>query len=370
MTEKLLTGFDAPVAYAMYLDKPLRNHTLLQAIARVDRPYENIDNGLIVDYIGIFENLQRALSFDTDNLSLGLIDLEQLKKQFNELLHTAQQQLAPVRLDKIVGRTDRLINHFIDEKLREAFFQTFKALQSAYEIIAPDAFLRPHIDEYMHIIDLYRVLASYYDPKDKDNRLMRVLRAKTESLIGEHFDTSGPLSPLPLYPINENIADVIKADNCSDRVKVINLYRSLIVDIEDKREEHPYLLSFAAEVERIIGELRERQISTETALQQLEIEALNVTSLQEERKASTLDNLAFSLRMVIQAHGILDGSDALATELSEYLQTKDGWRFNKNLERTVRIQLYSILNRILPDSLKSKMKTVVDELFRMHEINV
>ena len=370
VTEKLLTGFDAPVAYAMYLDKPLRNHTLLQAIARVNRPYENKENGLIVDYIGIFENLQRALSFDTDNLSLGLIDLEQLKKQFSELLHTAQQQLAPVRLDKIAGRTDRLIDHFFDEKLREAFFQTFKALQSAYEIIAPDAFLRPHIDEYMRIVDLYRILASYYDPKDKENRLMRVLRAKTESLISEHIDTSGPLSPLPLYPINENIADVIKADKCSDRVKVINLYRSLIVDIEDKREEHPYLLSIAAEVERIIGELRERQISTETALQQLEIEALNVTSLQEERAASTLDNLAFSLRMVIQAHGIPDDSDALSTELSEYLQTKDGWRFNKNLERTVRINLYGILNRILPDSLKTKMKTVVDELFRMHEINV
>lgn len=60
VTEKLLTGYDAPILYAMYLDKPLKDHTLLQAIARVNRPYEGKTCGLIIDYIGLFENLQRA----------------------------------------------------------------------------------------------------------------------------------------------------------------------------------------------------------------------------------------------------------------------------------------------------------------------
>jgi len=65
VTEKLLTGFDAPVLYAMYLDKPLRDHTLLQAIARVNRPYENEaagmvkPHGFVMDFIGIFDMLQR-----------------------------------------------------------------------------------------------------------------------------------------------------------------------------------------------------------------------------------------------------------------------------------------------------------------------
>jgi type I restriction enzyme R subunit len=57
VTEKLLTGYDAPILYAMYLDKPLKDHTLLQAIARVNRPYEAKTCGMVVDYIGIFENL-------------------------------------------------------------------------------------------------------------------------------------------------------------------------------------------------------------------------------------------------------------------------------------------------------------------------
>lgn len=370
VTEKLLTGYDAPVAYAMYLDKPLRDHTLLQAIARVNRPYTNKENGLIVDYIGIFESLQRALSFDTDSLSLGLIDLEELKKQFSELMETAKRQIAPFEMDGKGSRTDRLLEHFVDESRRDEFVQTFKRLQDAYEILSPDAFLRPHLKEYQTLVDIYRTLARHYDPKVWRGRLLRELGAKTETLISEHVETSGPLEPLPLYPINENIAEVIRADNSGDRVKVLNLYRSLITHIEEGQQENPFLLSISDEVIRIIEDLQGRQISTETALEQLELKAFEVDKLQEEREASKLDNLAFSLRMVVRAHDLTDDADGLATQLAGYLHDKGGWRLNRDFKRAVRIQLYKMVLPCLPDSEKSsKAKAVVDELFRMHELN-
>lgn len=67
--DKLLTGFDAPIAAVLYVDKQLRDHTLLQAIARVNRVYENKDFGLIVDYIGIFKKLNSALDLYSDEKS-------------------------------------------------------------------------------------------------------------------------------------------------------------------------------------------------------------------------------------------------------------------------------------------------------------
>jgi type I restriction enzyme, R subunit len=76
VTEKLLTGFDAPILYGMYLDKPMRDHVLLQAIARVNRPYED-ENGLpkpagfILDFVGIFTKLEQALSFDSPGCAGG-----------------------------------------------------------------------------------------------------------------------------------------------------------------------------------------------------------------------------------------------------------------------------------------------------------
>jgi type I restriction enzyme, R subunit len=57
-----VTGFDVPSCSTIYLDKPMRNHTLMQTIARANRVFSNKVNGLIVDYIGVFRDLQEALA--------------------------------------------------------------------------------------------------------------------------------------------------------------------------------------------------------------------------------------------------------------------------------------------------------------------
>ena len=146
VTEKLLTGYDAPVLYAMYLDKPLKDHTLLQAIARVNRPYPDKESGLIVDYIGVFENLQRALAFDTATVSRALIDLVELKGQFAELMARVETAIAPI--DPAGDRKDRaarIIDHFFEPEPREVFVQDFKALQEMQAKAKFDKSLRQQI---------------------------------------------------------------------------------------------------------------------------------------------------------------------------------------------------------------------------------
>lgn len=100
VTEKLLTGFDAPILYAMYLDKPMRDHTLLQAIARVNRPYENEaremvkPHGFVLDFVGIFDKLEKALAFDSDEVNAIVKDLTLLKGLFKSKM----EQKAPAYL--------------------------------------------------------------------------------------------------------------------------------------------------------------------------------------------------------------------------------------------------------------------------------
>ena len=94
VTEKLLTGFDAPILYAMYLDKPMRDHTLLQAIARVNRPYENEaaemvkPHGFVLDFVGIFDKLEKALAFDSDEINAIVKDIGLLKQLFKAKMET------------------------------------------------------------------------------------------------------------------------------------------------------------------------------------------------------------------------------------------------------------------------------------------
>ena len=65
VTAKLLTGFNAPICYSMYLDKPIRDHTLLQAMCRTNHLFDDTKkHGLIIDYLGVFENVAKALSYD------------------------------------------------------------------------------------------------------------------------------------------------------------------------------------------------------------------------------------------------------------------------------------------------------------------
>ena len=147
VTEKLLTGYDAPLLYAMYLDKPMRDHTLLQAIARVNRPYENEaeemvkPHGFVLDFVGIFDKLEKALAFDSEEINAIVKDLQLLKTLFQNKIE--QQTLIYLNLiqhnfnDQDV---DHLIEYFRDQERRKAFTKAYKELEMLYEVISPDAF--------------------------------------------------------------------------------------------------------------------------------------------------------------------------------------------------------------------------------------
>ena len=87
VTAKLLTGFDAPILQVMYLDKPMKDHTLLQAICRTNRLYgQEKTHGLIVDYIGIFDDVARALDFDEKTVQTVITNIDEVKKRLPELM--------------------------------------------------------------------------------------------------------------------------------------------------------------------------------------------------------------------------------------------------------------------------------------------
>ena len=172
VTEKLLTGFDAPILYAMYLDKPMRDHTLLQAIARVNRPYQNETEGMVkphgfvLDFVGIFDKLEKALAFDSDEVEAVIKDIELLKGLFKDKM----EQKAPEYIDIISdGFSDRdvnaLIEHFRDKERREEFFKEYKEIEMLYEIISPDAFLGPFINNYATLSAIYNIVRKAYQQR-------------------------------------------------------------------------------------------------------------------------------------------------------------------------------------------------------------
>ena len=388
VTEKLLTGYDAPILYAMYLDKPLKDHTLLQAIARVNRPYPGKDSGLVVDYLGIFEDLQRALAFDQASIARALVDLAELKQQFARLIVEIEARLAPLDLSgNPADRSARIIEFLADPDQRDTFTRDFKALQTAYEVISPDPFLRDYLDRYALIVQIYQVVYDYYDPEAAKRKLRHYLLNKTDALIRQNVELVSLAEPLPLYPINRDLATVIAADGVSDQVKVINLYRSLTVHIEAHQTDQPYLVSLSDEVENILQRLRDRQISVQTALEQLQGKAEEMVQAGQAQQHSQLPTQAFALSWVLKGFG-LTGSDSAAVEVLQTLDKFAGWPYNKKLEREARLALYRILQGALGQETArikeepaaysasgesvsdeaAKLKELVDNLLKMHRL--
>jgi type I restriction enzyme, R subunit len=143
VTEKLLTGFDAPILYCMYLDKPMRDHALLQAIARVNRPYEEEGevrkpSGCVLDFVGIFDKLEKALAFDSDVVSGVIENLDVLKERFATLMAEEADGYLALARGKIDDKSvERIIDTFTDKEAREEFSKFFKEIETLYEIISP-----------------------------------------------------------------------------------------------------------------------------------------------------------------------------------------------------------------------------------------
>ena len=146
VTSKLLTGFNAPILQAMYLDKPLRDHTLLQAICRTNRPYGDAKtHGLIVDYLGIFDDVAQAIQFDEESITRVVTNINELVAKLPEAMQKCLAWFPGV--DRSIAGYKGLIvaqECLPDDATRDGFAADFSYLSRLWEAISPDASLEPY----------------------------------------------------------------------------------------------------------------------------------------------------------------------------------------------------------------------------------
>jgi len=347
VTEKLLTGYDAPVLYCMYLDKPMRDHVLLQAIARVNRPYED-DNGrhkpagFVLDYVGIFDNLERALKFDSKDVEGTIQDIDLLKEHFEKLIKQAREDYLPLiwqsySPDKAV---EDVLEYFRDEEKRDEYYQFFRELSSIYEILSPDPFLRSYINDYSYLSRIYWWLRAYFEP---GITVDRELSRKTALLVREHTQSGEIEDPLEIYEINESLLDRMHADtDTSDTVKVFNILKSIEEMVKKKGHSEPYLIAIGERAEAVAEDYKQRQLSTQNALKQLEEVIEETCEAKKAREEKDLDNDAFAMFWLLRGEGVKEPEDA-AKQMEAVFNDFPHWKTIEAQARKVRKELYKIL---------------------------
>ena len=157
VTAKLLTGFDAPILQAMYLDKPLRDHTLLQAICRTNRTYADTKtHGLIVDYLGVFDDVAQALQFDDLSVRQAVKNFEELKGKLPGLVQKCLGHFPGV--DRTLGGFEGLLaaqDCLPTNEARDAFALDFTNLMKVWEALSPDSALDAHEADYRWLTKVF-----------------------------------------------------------------------------------------------------------------------------------------------------------------------------------------------------------------------
>ena len=256
VTAKLLTGFDAPILFAQYLDKPLRDHTLLQAITRTNRIYPpSKTHGLIVDYLGVFDDVAKSLAFDEKSVQAVVTNIEQLKQQLAPAMEKALAYFPGV--DRTIGGYEGLIraqDALPDAATKDAFGKAYSVLGQLWEAISPDPMLGPFRADYRWLTDVYESVR----PTDIAGRLVwHALGAKTIELINENVRVEVPSDDLETIVLDAQTIEDLMAGEATDPESLTKLITGRIA----RHRNNPKFVALG----KRLNDLRERYADNQQA---------------------------------------------------------------------------------------------------------
>ncbi len=186
VTAKLLTGFDAPILQTMYLDKSIKDHTLLQAICRTNRTYPQKKFGRIVDYFGVFDDTAKALQFDDKSVAQIITNLSGLTVELPKAMSDALSHFEGVdrSIDGFEG-LEAAQNKIGTNEEKDAFAKDFKYLSKLWESLSPDRVLDAFQEDYKWLSQVFESVKPA--SKNLGKLLWFSLGAQTTKLIHDNI---------------------------------------------------------------------------------------------------------------------------------------------------------------------------------------
>ena len=283
VTSKLLTGFDAPILQCMYLDKPMKDHTLLQAVCRTNRVYEAQKKcGLIVDYVGVFDNYANSLRFDEESVKTVIKNIKEVKEKIPGFVKDCLDFFPGV--DRSIGGFQGLQDaqeKLKDDNVKTQFGAHYTRLNKAWEVVAPDEDLLPYKTDYIWLSQVYESVR----PVDTiPNLLWTLLGPQTIELIHENVVS---------IDIGESIEDLVVSDTrlLEECIKNENKRNRTIIEIEKmlrlrlgnpKHSGSKEFKKLSEKLKELQEKLRQKQIDSIQFLKDLL--ALAKETLETERK--------------------------------------------------------------------------------------
>ncbi len=218
-----ITGFDVPSCSTIYLDKPQRNHTLMQTVARANRVFGDKNNGLIVDYIGIFRNLEKALAIyatgaDVEGNQKPIADKSELVAKLREAIAEITEFCESLGIDLMGAQTDNALQNIshindamerilINDETKKRYLQFATNVTKLYKAILPD----PNAHAFTRICQLINIIAQKIRNLTPPTDISGVM-TEVEALLDQSIAPEGYLIQTPPDSYNTEQVDLSQID--------------------------------------------------------------------------------------------------------------------------------------------------------------
>ncbi len=378
VTAKLLTGFDAPVEQVMYLDRPLRRHTLFQAITRTNRRFtqprtgQEKRHGLIVDYIGLGNQIARALkAADPDRGGKRPVEVDDLVAEFEATLTRTLTRFEGVdRADHSFAALQAAMERFPGSEARDAYARDFTAVQTLWEFLDPHEALHAHVADYKWLAQVYEAIKP---TKVSDALLWHRLGAKTLALVHGHMsavEVSG--SGIEEIVVDPEAIEAMRAlveqgeldldpnrDLFKHPVTVEEVLDTIDARIQRRlaTRPHPFYQSLAEQIDRLRQQaIRKAEDSVDFLRQALEVARLAVQAERMEAEGTLdqaehlLDPHFGALTQIVDQYKPA-GTPVIVDDVVRDIDTIvkqvrfTGWNETQEGDRTVRKELRQVLKK-------------------------
>ncbi len=371
----LLTGFDAPVAQVMYIDKPLKEHTLLQAIARVNRPFPDKNYGLIIDYYGVSNDLREALAmFSADDVERAMVPLEDKADQ----LEAAHRKTITFFDD--LEDTEACLQTLEPEDTRIEFNNAFKRFSTLMDIVLPSPMANPYKADLERLSDIYgRAKERYRD----DEMNLEGTGEQVRELIQERIRSSGIeiLNDDPVSVMDKTEFDA-KLDTLeSDEARASEMQHAIKHELNVRYDEDPvHYGSLQERVEELIEKYKQQRLTDREVIEELRDVLDEMQSRHQRAQRKGLDGtteLSFyhALEDVLDAQqsdigeeALLELTGSLVTAVEKFVtvvEWKERVGIQQGIRKQVKIELYKT-DLDLTDGERDELTNRVIELARAH----
>ncbi len=369
VTDMLLTGFDVPQLQVMYLDKPLKEHRLLQAIARTNRPYKGLKQaGIIIDYVGILKEFKRAFELYSreDSIDKALDDFDSIHAEFDMFIVEITQMFGDLvqnyERDTLLKAVEVLTT---DVSKEEEFIEKYRQLRKVFELLGSDPYKLKHFEQYKWISAIY----TYY--------MKMVMRGTSiDAYVHKYYDKtlkyvykSTEIDTLE-HDLPEVTFDADSLKKLDDKVKsreekaaniLFTLQRFVLVD----KQKNPVFESLADRVQRLVDLWREKTKDYDRIYKEGAIIFDDIQILKSRQQKMGLSDMEYALLLTMEEQ-LQEGKDFADKIRDLYTRLQKtmfpGWTMQATVSKAVEQEVRKFVRQ-----MKSEHKLSMDDMDKLYD---